>query len=160
MEEPVTISLVLSGRSQERTVGQVDSEQLHLSPPPSLDPVQDERLISTIQGHGRSADAQVDYNVRSTQGFARELNYGGMASLVEVAETLTVAWPYLAGGAVGAAGLATFLNNALGAIEKWKSLRGGRSVTVTYKDRSMSVSDGDTVQDILEKAERLVRGQD
>lgn len=153
-EEALTI--LIEGMTTRRTVGQVDRERVEEWPGESLDAAGDVRLLDEMERVALANGASVERKTRSEQSIGRELNFGGMSSTSVIIEALILNWTHVVAGSVAVAGIASFVNNALGAVEKWRSLRGGRSVEITYKGKRATINQGDDAKAVLDKIEALV----
>lgn len=154
------LEIALRAWEKRRTVGPVDRECEEAWPAQSSDPQGDAITLARLDALALEGGAVRHQTQETRDEVDRQRNFGGASITHTVVETLTYTWPYVTSGAVIAAGLAHFLNNALGALETWKSLRAGRSITLSYKGRSIELREGEPVSKVLERIEALVAERD
>lgn len=160
MAESEGLAITLREHEKRRTVGPADCERHETWPPASCDPQGDAAALAKLDALALEGGALRHRTQDTRDQIDGQRNFGGPSITQTVVETFTYTWPYVTSGAVIAAGLAHFLNNALGALETWKSLRAGRSITLTYKSRSIELREGEPVSRVLERIEALVADRD
>lgn len=139
-----------------RSVGPVDAEHIERWPPKAKNPSLDIGLKSKIAVEAKSHGASTESSRKANHTTGSEVNYGGMSSVMDTYEILSVAWPLVEGvAAVG--GCTAFVKAGFDKLREWREGREGRSVNIHYKGKTIAIRDGQSVEEVVAQIDGLVR---
>jgi hypothetical protein len=150
------VSITLTQRVRETTFGPPGREQLSVWPPPG-DENLDAEILAKLQANAAASGLAVTRDTETHHRMEAEVrgvaHYGGPPLIEEFSQLLTYAGPYLAQAGLAAGGFAAFVRNVLGSINEWKTLRQGRSVTISVHGRPLKIRDGASVEEVVRTIE-------